>query len=210
MSGRDGLQADLSGVVEIVGIEILVAIVFASQGGDMRAEQRFQPTIYFSTDASQHRCYGMLRADKNETRLASRRETCHAIGAASLLLIETGGKDMVGKASYNLILPEKVVFGQRIDRKKVVVEIDKLFGQSGYPMQKQLYGGAIECRKVFGWDDVGMQDNPHRVAIDPSGNLTLGADHQEDVSDVGHILSDTPQKIGQKPPVAVSLFQNSL
>lgn len=81
---------------------------------------------------------------------------------------------------------------QGVDWEKVVVEIDKLFGEVGYAVQEEFDGGAIECGKERLRDDIFMQDDSGVAGIYPTRDLTFGADDKEDLFDERHIRFDTP------------------
>lgn len=92
--GRYCLFADSADVIEIVGVEILVAIVFSSQGRYMHSEYIFQLLVNLSAYTAQHRRDGVLRAKEQRGCAESCSEACHLVGAACLLLVEICGEEM--------------------------------------------------------------------------------------------------------------------
>lgn len=92
--GRYCLLADSADVIEIVGVEILVAIVFSSQGRYMHSECIFQLLVNLPAYTAQHRRDGVLRAKEQRGHAESCGEACHLVGTACLLLVEICGEEM--------------------------------------------------------------------------------------------------------------------
>lgn len=92
--GRYCLFANSADMIEIVGVEILVAIVFSPQGCYMQGESIFQLLIDLLADATKHRCDGVLRTEEQRGSLETSGEACHSVGLPCLLLVEIRGEEM--------------------------------------------------------------------------------------------------------------------